>query len=134
MHTALGILAMGDVNATTLGQAAHVSLLRQDGGLTRHEPLPAYRRPAPRGKVGQGLMQDDHAVRAIVRRRARRTAPASKQALELVTATRAAHVSAGTSDVPAKRRVDVPNAAVQRSGGGRAAWARRARAARPSAL
>ena len=64
-------LPMGDVNATDVGQAVHVGLLRAHGA-ARPEELVSYRAPVPRGPVWQSVMIDDNVI--ISRRRRRRGA------------------------------------------------------------
>ena len=60
----LSTVAMGDKNATTFGQCAHVQLLR-DAGLMKDQQTISYRKPWPRSKVAQGVVIDDQAIVAI---------------------------------------------------------------------
>ena len=128
----LRTMAMGDRNATSFAQGAHVQLLRSSGLMIPEHTI-AYRRPWPRSKVAQGVMIDDQVTTAIVPRTHPRAGDAAASARDVFERTLKAYGAVGLTDVPKKRRVDVPDAIVWgcevRGRAGRAGAARTRRCA-----
>ena len=130
LRFALGTMAMGDRNATSFAQAAHIELLRRAGAMCDDTVL-SYRGLMPEGSVYEGAYIDDRAVFAEVPAgRHWASSPAARRAVGLFDAGRSACAEAGIPDVEEKLREGVRVATIwgcEMQGGRGRAGAPRAR-------
>ena len=81
-HCCFRVWGMGDLNASDVGQAVHVGVLRGAGGLP-HEQTLEHGRPLPRGRTLQGVYQDDYLIAQKVSYAERSTCTRDLEALDL---------------------------------------------------